>query len=63
MFASLKQDIDNLILNITELTYFMRGAIQYDDMFDMCFLERQKVSEFIEKRLEVEKKKPPSQQY
>jgi hypothetical protein len=35
----------------------MRGSVQYKDMFEMTLVERETVSEFIEKRLEVEAKK------
>jgi hypothetical protein len=36
----------------------MRGAIQYDTMFEMTFFERQRVENFIKKRLDQEKKNP-----
>lgn len=41
-----------------ELTYFMRGAVQYFDMLEMTYAERQRFSSFIEKRLKDEGAKP-----
>lgn len=43
-----------------ELVYFMRGAVQYPDMFETTYHERQRISTFIEKRLKDEGAKPPS---
>ena len=41
-----------------ELSYFMRGAIQYNEMLDTTYAERQRISTFIEKRLKDEGSKP-----
>lgn len=41
-----------------ELTYFMRGAIQYHDMFETTYHERQRMNAFIEKHLKNEAAKP-----
>lgn len=35
-----------------QLAYFMRGAIQYDDLMYRTIAERQIMSEFISERLE-----------
>lgn len=43
-----------------ELTYFMRGSIQYFDMLETTYPERQRISNFIEKRLKDEGAKPPT---
>jgi len=43
-----------------ELVYFMRGSIQYHDIYETTYHERQRVSAFIEKRLKDEASKPPS---
>lgn len=43
---------------IVELTYFMRGSIQYHDMLHMSIPERNAISEFISSHLERELKKP-----
>ena len=41
-----------------ELTYFMRGAVQYFDMLEFTYAERQRVANFIERRLKDESAKP-----
>ncbi len=43
-----------------ELTYWMRGGIQYPDMFETTYHERQRIGKFIEKRLKEEGAKPPT---
>jgi hypothetical protein len=57
MFAQMNGERDRLLSGIISLTYFMRGSIQYKDMFEMSYVERQAVGSFIEKRLEIESKK------
>ncbi len=57
----LSHETSNIIEQIVELTYFMRGSIQYHDMMHMSIPERTAVSDFISKRLEVELKKPSPQ--
>lgn len=57
MFRQMNTDKGNIISNVVELVYFMRGSIQYKDMMNMSLIERQEVSTFIGKRLEVESKK------
>lgn len=58
MFAQYDREATQIVDSIIELTYFMRGAIQYDTMFEMTFFERQRVESFIKKRLDQEKKNP-----
>lgn len=57
MFASMANTRRATIEELIQLVYFMRGAIQYESMKDMTYVERQSVSEFIEKRLKDESKK------
>ncbi len=57
MFTDLRADINNLISNVIQLVYFMRGSIQYSEMMNMSHAERQIVSEFISERLEQESKR------
>lgn len=57
MFLEMNGVVEKTLKAITQLVYFMRGSIQYRDMLDMTFIERQCVSEFIETRLEAESKK------
>lgn len=41
-----------------ELIYFMRGSINYNEMWETTYHERQRISNFIEKRLKDESAKP-----
>lgn len=36
----------------------MRGAISYFDYYEMTYIERQKISTFLEKRFKEESEKP-----
>lgn len=58
MFSRLQREIRSLIKSVIKLVYFMRGAIQYDEMMDRTYIERQLISEFIDERLEQESKNP-----
>ncbi len=57
MFAQMAQERDKLLDGIISLTYFMRGAIQYDMMFKLSFVERRAIEVFLETRLDAERKK------
>ena len=57
MFETLSKSIDNIIEEIIQLTYFMRGAISYEEMMLRTPGERDKIGNFIKKRLEQESKK------
>lgn len=57
MFDQMNQERKRILTSIVQLVYFMRGSVQYKDMFEMTLVERESVGEFIEKRLEVESKK------
>ena len=46
-----------ILSSIVVLVYFMRGSIQYKDMFEMTVVEREAVNDFIESRFEQENKK------
>lgn len=58
MFLEMNGVAEKTIKAVIQLVYFMRGAIQYRDMMDMTFIERQQVNDFIETRLESEAKRP-----
>lgn len=47
----------NIIDSIISLVYFMRGSIQYNEMMNLSYYERQSISIFIKTRLEIEDKK------
>lgn len=57
MFDRMNNERRRIMTNIVTLVYFMRGAIQYNDMYEMTKVEREAVNEFIEERLEKESKK------
>lgn len=57
MFLEMNSVVSKTIKGIIQLVYFMRGSVQYRDMMEMTFIERQQVSDFIETRLEAESKK------
>ena len=56
--AQLTRDTRQILEHVVELTYFMRGSIQYNDMMHMSIPERIAISEFISNHLEKELKKP-----
>lgn len=55
--VGLRRDIDNIITTIIDLVYFMRGSIGYEEMIRRTVGERQRIMEFIEKRLKQESKR------
>lgn len=57
MFIEMEKVRRSTLDAVIQLVYFMRGSIQYREMLSMSYLERQMVSEFIEKRLENESEK------
>lgn len=59
MFQTLRDEISEIIDNVITTVYFMRGSIRYFDYYEMTYVERQKISEFLEKRFKEESKKPP----
>ena len=52
MINSLAWDVKNLLKSAVEISYFSRGAIQYERVLLMTPLERDIAIEFINKRLE-----------
>jgi hypothetical protein len=58
LFQGLERDINGLLNNCIELSYFMRGAISYEEMMLRTPGERQRIGDFISNRLKVEVKKP-----
>jgi hypothetical protein len=57
MFDQMNQERKRLMSHIVQLVYFMRGSIQYKDMYEMSKVERDAINDFIEGRLELETKK------
>lgn len=59
MFQKFEREITIIIDNIIELTYFMRGAVDYDSaLMVLSAGERDRINSFISKRLESESKSP-----
>ena len=58
MWSGLQKDVENLIDGIISLVYFMRGAISYEEMMRRSPGERDRISHFLDKRFETEKKNP-----
>jgi len=58
MFDSLQRESRQLLKSIVTLIYFMRGAVSYSEAMNMSYAERQVLDDFLEKRLEIEKKNP-----
>jgi hypothetical protein len=57
MFNRLRRESRQIMKSVIELVYFMRGAIQYNDMIMMSQVERDLVSDFVKENLEREAKK------
>jgi hypothetical protein len=57
MFSSLGGEVEALIDNAIELSWFMRGAVPYEEMLRRTPGERQRMGKFISKRLEKESKR------
>jgi hypothetical protein len=56
MFVILQRSSRELINQVVELVYFMRGGVQYDDMMYRTPGERQIMTKFLEKMIEKESK-------
>lgn len=54
MFGSLRRDIEATIDDLIQIAYFMRGAISYEELMFRTLGERQRMSKFIERRLDIE---------
>ena len=50
--AQLGREIKAIIRSAIELSYFSRGAWQYEDVLNMTAIEREIAADFINKRLE-----------
>ena len=58
MFGQLQRDTEATLHRIIELVYFMRGSVSYEEMLRRTYGERQRMGDFIERRIEVESKRP-----
>ena len=58
MVKELKRASEMLIDECIQISYFMRGALTYEEALQRTPGERQRIGNFIEKRLEQEAKSP-----
>lgn len=58
MFLQLQNDARGLVDAIISIVYYMRGAISYEEMMRRTPGERERISAFLDKRFEAEKKNP-----
>ena len=56
MIDALAKDVRNLLQAAFEISYYSRGAWQYEQVLKMSPLERDIAVDFINKRLEIAKK-------
>lgn len=56
MIKRLNREVKGIVQSCIELSYFMRGAIQYHDMLLTTPGERDMIGDFITKRLDSQKK-------
>ena len=56
----MREETNSILDNAIVTVYYMRGALQYFDYYEMTYIERQKVNEFLNKRFKEESGKPPS---
>ena len=57
MFQQYQAEAKNIIESCINITYFMRGGIQYEDVLLRSPTERELFFDFIKERLEQESKK------
>lgn len=58
MVNQMNRESKSLLDSALQLTYFMRGAVSYNEIMNMSRVERDAIAEFVEGRLEVERKRP-----
>lgn len=58
MIDSMNRESRELIKTLVSLTYFMRGAISYDEFMWRTYAEREIIKDFLDSRFETESKNP-----
>jgi hypothetical protein len=58
MINSMAMDVRNLLKQAVEIAWYSRGSIQYETALGMTPLERDITVEFVNNRLEAQKKSP-----
>jgi hypothetical protein len=54
----LRGQIDGIVDEIIDISYFMRGSVDYFQMYELTRPELQRMARFLERRFEEESKKP-----
>lgn len=54
---SLEKGTDTLMDHAINIAYYMRGAIQFEEIFERTYYERMKIVQFIKKHLDAESEK------
>lgn len=57
MFADLEGQTKSILKEAVELTYFMRGSIQYEESLNLTFVERETMTKFLNEHIKRETKK------
>lgn len=57
MFDDMRRVREDLMDEVIDLSYFMRGALSYDSAYHMTYIERTRMKTFLHTRLEEESKK------
>lgn len=63
MVNELEGQSNEIIKDCTTISYFMRGALDYDRCYEITPRERRIMTDFLKIRLKEEAKKPPSQNF
>lgn len=58
MIDSMAHDVRNLLKQAVEIAWYSRGSIQYETALAMSPLERDIAIEFVNNRMELQKKNP-----
>jgi len=56
--TQLGSETEGIIQQVIELTYFMRGSMQYHTIMQISVPERKMIASFLEQRIQEELKKP-----
>jgi hypothetical protein len=56
MFDDLNVSVKGILQDMTSIAFYMRGGIQYDDLWFRTPIEKEVIREFIEKHLKEESK-------
>lgn len=55
MFAHMKTEVRNILMECIDITYFMRGGIQYADLLQRTPNERELMKAYLDDRLDQER--------